>query len=176
MRKSHWLAIGLATLSLAFSVSLASAQKVQVSVLYRQDSDAIYRAIVPGYSGPNADVTGACLLDPDPVNCPDSDQTGPANYILAGATLSLGLPDGRIAVVNCVNRYSAKGNYVNRRSCGMPMVDRVEAEFNGKRARLTWRVGPDGKKTESETYKVVALLAKPTESARVSTGDRPGSR
>jgi hypothetical protein len=116
------------------------------------------------------------MLDPDPANCPDANQTGPVNYALVGATLSLGLPDGRIAVVNCVNRYSAKGTYINRRSCGMPMVERADAEFNGKSARLTWLVGPDGKKTESETYKVVALLAKPNESARVSTAEGPGSR
>ena len=58
------------------------------------------------------------------------------NYLLVGTTLSLLLPDGKVALVNCVNRYSAKGNYLNRRSCGMPMVEQVEAEFIGKSARL----------------------------------------
>ena len=87
--------------------------------------------------------------------------------MLVGTTLSLLLPDGRVALVNCVNRYSTNGNYVNRRSCGMPMVEHVEAEFIGQSAELKWQVGTDGKKTESETYKVVAMLEKRTESARV---------
>ena len=38
MRKSPWLAFGLAALSLSFSGALAVAQRVPVSVLYRQDS------------------------------------------------------------------------------------------------------------------------------------------
>jgi hypothetical protein len=40
----------------------------------------------------------------------------------------------------------------------MPLVERVEAEFKGTNARLEWPVGPDGSKTESETYRVVAVL------------------
>ena len=68
MRKSPWLAFGLAALSVTLSVSSAAAQKLNVNVLYRQDSDVMYHAVVPGYSGPNADVTGACTLDPDPAN------------------------------------------------------------------------------------------------------------
>src|SRR6516165_4590775 len=42
MPKSPWLAVGLAVLSLAFSVPSAFAQKVDASVLYRQDSDVAY--------------------------------------------------------------------------------------------------------------------------------------
>lgn len=178
MRRSPWLAIGLAVASLTFSVQSAFAQKIEASVLYRQDSDNRYIAVVPGYSGPDADITGACMLDPDPANCPAVDSTsarGEVNYMLVGTTLSLLLPDGRVALVNCVNRYSAKGNYVSRRSCGMPMVEHVEAEFIGQSAKLKWQVGTDGKKTESETYKVVAMLEKRTESARVSTPERPAS-
>jgi len=178
MRISSWLAIGLAVASITFSVRSAFAQKIEASVLYRQDSDNRYIAVVPGYSGPDADITGACMLDPDPANCPAVDSAfarGEVNYMLVGTTLSLLLPDGRVALVNCVNRYSAKGNYVSRRSCGMPMVEHVEAEFIGQSAKLKWQVGTDGKKTESETYKVVAMLEKRTESARVSTPDGPAS-
>lgn len=158
------LAAGFAALSLAFTVSPALAQKVTANILYRQDSDVAYHAVVPGYSGPNADVTGACTLDPDPANCPVETAAGP-NYTVVGTTLSLGLPDGRVAVVNCVNRFSAKGNYVNRHSCGMPMVPQVEADFTGRNAKLTWTIAGDAKKTESQTYNVVALLPKPTELA-----------
>jgi hypothetical protein len=169
MRISSRLAIGLAVTSLAISVPSAFAQKIEASVLYRQDSDNRYIAVVPGYSGPDADISGACMLDPDPANCPAADsasQRREVYFMLVGTTLTLRLPDGRVAVVNCVNRHSAKGNYVNRRSCGMPMVEHVDAKFIGKSAKLKWQVGTDGKKTESESYKVVAMLEKRTESAR----------
>lgn len=179
MRKFPWLALGLAALSLVFSVRSASAQKIDVSVLYRQDSDNRYIAIIPGYTSPeDADVTGACMLDPDPANCPRVDTTmsnGSPNYMLVGTTLSLLLPDGRIALVNCQNRYSSKGNYINRRSCGMPMVQHVQAEFIGENAKLEWPVGANGKKTETETYKVIAVLNKRTDTARVTTGDAPSA-
>jgi hypothetical protein len=160
MRIGFRLAIGLAVAS--FAISAAFAEKVPVSVLYRQDSDIAYHAVIPGYSGAQADITGACTLDPDPANCPAPVQAGPGeiSYTVIGTTLSLRLPDGRVALVNCVNRYSSKGNYINRRSCGMPMVEQVNAEFTGQTARLEWPIGTDGKKTESETYKVVALLDK----------------
>lgn len=178
MRKLPWLAFGLAALSLVFSVQSAFAQKIDVSVLYRQDSDSRYVAIIPGYTGPEADITGACMLDPDPANCPRVDATmanGSPTYMLVGTTLSLQLPDGRIALVNCQNRFSPKGNYINRRSCGMPMVQHVQAEFVGESAKLEWLIA-DGKKTETETYKVVALLDKRTDTARMANGEAPGSR
>ena len=63
MRISSWLAIGLAVASLTFSVPLAFAEKIEASVLYRQDSDNRYIAVVPGYSGPDADITrAACSI------------------------------------------------------------------------------------------------------------------
>ena len=164
MHTSPRLLGGLAALSLAISAGSALAQKVSVSVLYRQDSDIVYHAVIPGYSGPNADVTGACTLDPDPANCPDTKQVSDSKepmYLLTGTTLSLGMPDGRIALVNCVSRHSANGNYINRRSCGMPLTERADAEFLGQSAKLSWIVGTDRKKSESETYRVVAVLPKP---------------
>ena len=176
MNKCMWLAVALAVISPIFSTRSAQAQKLDASVLYRQDSDVAYHAVIPGYSGPNADITGACTLDPDPANCPSTAQSnGEPAYTLIGTTLSLGLPDGRIAVVNCINRHSAKGNYVNRRACGMPLVQRVGVEFSGRSVKLTWLSGPDGKETESETYKVVAMLAKPVQTARVTNGEGPSS-
>lgn len=178
MRKSPWLALGLASLSFALSVASAAAQKVSASVLYRQDSDVLYHAVVPGYSGPNADITGACTLDPDPANCPDpqaGDAKGTPSYMLMGTTLSLGLPDGRIALLNCVSRHSANGNYINRHSCGMPLTERVDAEITGQSARLSWMIGQNGKKTESETYRVVALLAKPGENNQFASNRGTGT-
>jgi len=175
MRRSTWLAVALAIISPIFSVHSARAQKLDASVLYRQDSDVAYQAVIPGYSGPNADVTGACTLDPDPANCPSpSRANGEPMYTLIGTTLSLSLPNGQIAVVNCVDRHSAKGNYVNRRSCGMPLGERVGVEFNGQIAKLSWLVGQTGK-IESETYKVVAVLAKPGDHTQIASSRGTGS-
>ena len=175
-----WLRIGLAAILMALCAHSVCAQKLEVSVLYRQDSDISYHAVIPGYSGAAADVTGACTLDPDPANCPSQDQgvdpaRGEVSYMVVGTTLSLLLPDGRVAVVNCVNRYSAKGSYINRRSCGMPLVEHVEAEFSGHSAKLKWPVGQDGKKIESETYRIVAMLDKRIETARISANEGPSS-
>jgi len=171
------MVIGLAAVSLSISSASAAAQKVPVNVLYRQDSDVVYHAVIPGYSGPNADVTGACTLDPDPANCPDpnlnSDPKGTPTYLLSGTTLSLGLPDGRIALVNCVNRHSANGNYINRHSCGMPMTERADAEFTGQSAKLSWILASNGNKAESETYRVVALLPKPGDNNQLAANREP---
>jgi hypothetical protein len=40
----------------------------------------------------------------------------------------------------------------------MPIVDDIEAEFKGNKARLRWPVSIDGKKMESETYKILGVL------------------
>jgi hypothetical protein len=164
MSKPTWLVSGLVIVCLASCVQSVSAQKLEATVLYRQDSDINYRAVIPGYSSVTAETSEACSLDPNPAVCsPNTNQSASAAdnvYTVVGTTVSLLLPDGRVALINCVNKYSAKGNYINRRSCGMPLVEHVQAEFLGRSARLKWPIGPDGKKTESETYKVVALLDK----------------
>ena len=176
MRRTPLMILGPA-LSLVISVGTAAAQKLSVSVLYRQDSDIVYHAVIPGYSGPNADVTGACTLDPDPANCPDPGQDFASKkqptYLLSGTTLSLGLPDGRIAVVNCVSRHSSNGNYINRHSCGMPLSERADAEFAGQSAKLSWTLVQNGNKVETETYKVVAVLSKPDDQMASSRAPSP---
>jgi hypothetical protein len=40
-------------------------------------------------------------------------------------------------------------------------VDTIQAEFKGEKAKLERAVSLDGKKTASETYKVLAVLEKP---------------
>jgi hypothetical protein len=49
----------------------------------------------------------------------------------------------------------------NRRSCRIPLLDEVQAEFRGDSAKLEWVVSLDGKKAQSETYKILAILGKP---------------
>jgi hypothetical protein len=77
-----------------------------------------------------------------------------------------------MAVVNCVSKYSPKGDYINRRSCRQPVLDDIEADFKGKHAKLYWTVSLDGKKKESETYDVLAVLA-PANSAPAATSTKP---
>jgi hypothetical protein len=40
----------------------------------------------------------------------------------------------------------------------MPLVDNIHAEFHGDKVKLEWVVSLDGKKIQSETYKVLAIL------------------
>lgn len=79
-------------------------------------------------------------------------------YNVTGATFTLLLPDGRHAVVNCDSKYAPRGDYINRRSCRMPPQDDITVEFKGENAKLIWPVGIDGRKTKSETYKIIAIL------------------
>lgn len=159
MRRSGWPAIGWVIVSLALGVHPASAQKTSVSVLYRQASDSIYTAFVPGFTSDTA-VDCAADIANEACTMPRAAAPGEPSLGVSGTTLSLLLPDGRVVVVNCLNKYSYRGTGINRRSCAMPLVERVEAQFNGQSAKLKWPVGSDGKKTESESYRVIAVLAK----------------
>jgi hypothetical protein len=42
----------------------------------------------------------------------------------------------------------------------MPIVDELQVEFSGDSAKLKWPVSIDGKKLESETYKILGILDK----------------
>jgi hypothetical protein len=79
-------------------------------------------------------------------------------YSVRGATLSLRLPDGRVAVVNCDSKYAPKFDYINQRSCREPLTNEFEAQFNGEKAKLIWRVGISGEKEKSETYRLIEIL------------------
>jgi hypothetical protein len=86
-------------------------------------------------------------------------QAAAANFKVTGATLTLQLPDGRTAVVNCVSKFQERfaGPIGNVRSCRVPLVNNIEAEFDGDNAKLFWSVSLDGKKIQSETYKILAV-------------------
>ena len=112
------------------------AQRVPVKVINRQDSNRDYSyAFANSYN----------LIA--------------QNMTLRGATFTLQLPDGDRAVVNCnakfQERFAGPGNV---RSCRVPLVDEFEAEFKGDKAKLYWPTSLDGKKTESETYKIIAVM------------------
>ena len=152
------------------SVSLyAEAQKSEVIVIDRQSSTTRYTYVLPGHSTANSNTFVNCH-GIYTVKCSGSTTTTGTNipprvasYQVRGATLSLQLPDGRIAVVNCDSKYAPKFDHVNRRDCRMPLVNKIQAEFAGDHAKLKWPVSIDGKKLESETYKILAILDKPLE-------------
>ncbi len=143
-----------------FSTAAYATDKVSVRIIQRQSSETNYNYVIPGFSNSTASGNVNCYG----ANCSGSARSNgysiPAragSYAVSGATFSLLLPDGRVAVVNC----NSKGwGSRHRRSCRTPLVNDIEAEFSGDNAKLFWVVSLDGKKTESETYKVVAILDK----------------
>src|SRR5258708_33139357 len=85
----------------------ASAQKLVVKVIDRQDNDTDYTYVVPAHWFSNSNTNVNCGGSDTNVNCTGStNSTGtitPARqvpYHVRGATFTLQLPDGRAAVVN----------------------------------------------------------------------------
>jgi hypothetical protein len=159
----------VAVFLVACSVS-TSAQKLSVKVIDRQDNETDYSYVVPGYFSSQSDANVNCNSVGDSVNCGGSATTNgystPArqvSYHVRGATLSLLLPDGRVAVVNCESKFAERmaGPQGNHRSCRVPIVENVEADFHGGKVKLEWPVSLDGKKMQSETYVVLGILDKP---------------
>lgn len=124
------------------SVASASAQKLNVKIIERHDSEdeydyaAVYENVAVGKT-----------------------------FKVHGATFTLLLPDGRLAVVNCESKFAEHmaGRAGNRRSCRMPVVDDIQADFKGDKAKLIWPVSLDGKTLRSETYSILGILEKPKE-------------
>jgi hypothetical protein len=82
------------------------------------------------------------------------------SFKVHGATFTLQLPDGRLAVVNCESKFAEHmaGPVGNRRSCRTPVVDTIQVDFHGDNAKLIWPVSLDGKKMQTETYKILGVL------------------
>ena len=151
-----------------FATAPAFSQKLDVKIVNRQNNETEYSYVVPGYSIANSNTNVSCFGNANNVNCNGSTRTSgsstPAqgvSYHVRGATFSLQLPDGRVAVVNCESKFAEHfaGPRGNRRSCRLPLVDDIQAEFDGDKAKLKWSVSIDGKKMASETYKIIAVLA-----------------
>jgi hypothetical protein len=159
----------LIVVSVLFRFASAFAQKLDVKIIARQDNETEYTYVVAGYSSSNSNTNVNCSGDRNNVNCHGSTYTtgsstpvGQVSFRVRGATYSLLLPDGRVAVVNCESKFAEHmaGHAGNHRSCRMPLVDDIEAEFSGDKAKLKWNVSLDGKKTASETYKILGVLSK----------------
>jgi len=162
------------TLSIFLFLGLPmAAQNLSVKIIQRQTSETGYTYQVAGHasstSDGSADCHGTSSGDSVNLNCSTSGSTETTytapmvhSYSVTGATLSLLLPDGRVAVVNCVSKFAEHfaGPAGNHRSCRMPIIDDVNVEFKGKNAKIFWPVSLDGKKLESETYTILAVLPK----------------
>jgi hypothetical protein len=125
-----------------------SAQKLNVKIVNRETHDSSY------------DYAGAYSFG-------NSVTATATTFHVTGATLTLQLPDGRLAIVNCASKFAEHfaGPAGNRRSCHEPLVDDIQADFHGDNAKLEWPVSLDGKKMQSETYKVLGILEKPKPSS-----------
>jgi hypothetical protein len=143
---------------------------LNVKIIDQQDNETEYTYVVPVHFSSTANSDLNCHSIGDNTNCSGTTTTTgtgtPAHqvsYHVRGATFTLLLPDGRGAVVNCESKFAEHmaGHAGNHRSCRMPLVDNITVEFKGDKAKLIWVVSLDGKKMQSETYKVLAILDKP---------------
>jgi hypothetical protein len=159
----------IAALILVISAS-SLAQKLDVKIINRQDNESDYTYVVPSHFTSESNENANCYGSDSYVNCNGSTTTNgygtPAHqvsYHVRGATFTLLLPDGRGVIVNCESKFAERmaGPEGNHRSCRIPLVENIQAEFHGDKAKLEWVVSLDGKKMQSETYKVLAILDKP---------------
>jgi hypothetical protein len=175
---------GMARIKFPFTVFLlgsaiaANGQSFNVKIVQRPTSETGYTYQVAGHaysnSTGNADCSGTLTNTGYGTANVDANCSGTTNtsttytaprevsYTVTGATLSLLLPDGRTAVVNCVGKliFGFPVTVAHHRSCKIPQTDEIEAEFKSKNAKLKWPVSVDGKKFESETYTILAILPK----------------
>lgn len=167
-------------LSIALSGVALAGEEIDVMVIDRQENVGTYTYVVPGrttstYTGTsranvnctagsfNADCTGSSRTSGRTTGVSTPSYVG--SYNVRGATLSLQLPDGRIAVVNCESKIAWKQGPDVRRDCRVPLVANIKAEFKRDNAKLRWPVSIDGRKMQDETYTIVAVL-EPDTSAR----------
>jgi hypothetical protein len=136
----------------------------------RQDNETDYTYVVPGSFSSQSNSSANCSATDYSVNCTGSGTTNgivtPAHqvsYHVRGATFTLLLPDGRGVVVNCESKFAERmaGRAGNHRSCRVPLVEDIQADFHADKAKLEWVVSLDGKKMQSETYKILAIFDKP---------------
>ncbi len=161
----------IATIVALSAASISYAQQMTVKIINRQTSQTNYTYQVPGYATSSTHGGASCTAnsfgDTASADCSGSSTTDTSiiapqevSFSVTGATFSLLLPDGRVAVVNCVSKFAERmaGPTGNHRSCRMPIVDEIQVDFKGKKAKLEWSVSLDGKKKESGTYNILGIL------------------
>ena len=128
----------------------AQPHTLQVRIVQREESKKELTAVIPALpEASDGDKSGA---EKDSADKSAKDKSGLASKLPAqthsltvnGATLTLRLPDGRGVRVSCESKYALRLDYINRRSCRVPPIDDVTAEFDGDQAKLIWSVSIDG--------------------------------
>jgi hypothetical protein len=162
------LKFGIAALILVCPASTV-AQKMTAKVMDRQNHEVNYTYTFPASFYSTTNMNTNCSIGDTYANCSGSGTSSgvvvppqPTSYNFTGATLALQLQDGRGMIVNCVSKFAEKmrGAAGNHRDCRVPTAEEIQVEFHGDDAKLIW-LALDGKKTETETYKVMAVLNKP---------------
>lgn len=135
----------------------AFAQEYSVRIIDRQEHESSYTYSVPGYFSSNT------YLSNGSISTYASDTPAQeGSFSVSGATFSLQLPDGRVAIVNCDIKFAERfaGAAGNHRNCRQPITDDIQVYFHGDNAKLEWIVSVDGKKKQSETYKVLGIVGR----------------
>jgi hypothetical protein len=176
MKRHNWISHAAVIVFLAAYTVQAPGQKMNVKIIQRQNNESEYTYVVPGHFNSTSNTNLNCNTGASNVNCTGRTTTSGTStepreisYRVAGATFSLLLPDGRVTVVNCEGKplsvwgNGGPGRAVSTgerpwRSCRMPLVDDIQVEFKGKNAKLIWLASVDGKKFDSERYKILAVL------------------
>ena len=153
------------TAAIALTMSpVAFAQTLLVHIVARQDTKTELTAVVP--DGADATAAKSSTAEKKPASSDKSTSTTDKgtqtrSYTVAGATLTLQLPDRRLVRVTCDSKYALRFDYINRRSCRTPPSDEVTAEFKGDEAKLMWSVSLDNRKMQSETYTILSIVPSP---------------
>lgn len=138
---------------------------MSVKIIKRQTGDTAYNYSTAGRTETTTKTRVKCKDGTYSDHCVkvterDTEYIAPTQgtYAVTGATLSLLLPDGRVAVVNCASKLNLWSTDPHpQRSCRIPPGDDIQVEFKGSNAKLLWPVSVDGSKMESETYKILAI-------------------
>jgi hypothetical protein len=147
----------------AFCSGFAKAQQMEVKVIDRQESETEYTYQPGVHSASTARTTDNSSTSTNTTASP----TKFNSFHVTGATLSLELPDGRVAVVNCDSKFQQHlAGHPARRSCRTPAIDEIQADFKGSNAKLSWPISVDGKRAASETYRILGVIPKSVEKTR----------
>lgn len=157
---AHRLILAGVALVVSDLSALAQPKVLQVHIVNREESKKELKAVIPALPDSKGSDKGTEKTATDKGSAEKSETKPPETrtQTVTGATLTLRLPDGRGVKVSCESKYAFRMDYINRRDCRVPPADEVTAEFDGDEAKLIWPVSIDGRKTQSETYKILNIL------------------
>lgn len=136
------------------------AQKMHITVISHTVDGVPFVRYAPGIALRNGNATVNCAAYGNTANCSGNESGNsiflPAHTVegsLNHIQMLLQLPDGRRVGVYCNDHFGSFAQS-HLHTCKNPEVDELEADFSSDKVKLTWGIGLDGKKKESETYTV----------------------